>query len=201
MAFGTDPAALGGEIGAEPGSPSGSLGGGYSGMDFGLGDSGERVLDIPAGMVPPTGFAFDRPGLFDLGARLQDPRTAGVTLAGLLTAGAPMGFGTLAMAAQALNDRYFGGRARADVDQNIGGPGGSFEEMLRAVGSPDLERLLAGFRGLPGAFEAASPATPPVTALPLLMAPAAPSLPPLAPQLSGASFGGAPGLGAGFNLF
>lgn len=201
MAPETDPAALGGEIGAAPGSPSGSLGGNYSGMDFGLADSGERMLDIPAGMVPPTGFAFDRPGLFDLGARLQDPRTAGPTLAGLLSVGAPIGIGTLAMAAQAINDRYFGGQARANVDQNVGGPGGSFEEMLRAVGSPDLERLLAGFRGLPGAPEAAGATTPPVTALPLLAAPAVPSLPPLAPQMLGTSFGGAPSLGAGFNLF
>ena len=176
-------------LGYDPGL--GTEGGSAIGIADALDRFGGELPSLPAGMP-------GLPGLFDIEGRLQDPRTAGPTIVGLLGGSA---FGGLATISQMINDRYFGGMARADVDQNVGGPGGSFEEMLRAVGSPDLERLLAGFRGLPGASEAEGAATPANTALPLLTAPAALFLPPLAPQMSGASFGGMPSFGAGFNLF
>lgn len=118
-------------------------------------DAARAKGENPFADVGPRSDAIDFfKDLFDFGKlvptekgipALTDKKTAGPSLVGLL---GPSGWGALAAASQKINDAYFGGEARADVNHGVGGPSdqgmngsglggqGSYENFLQGASAP-----------------------------------------------------------------
>lgn len=92
--------------------------------------SGDSFLDRVVNALTPDLKGWSDP-LGKIGNTFMDPKTAGPAIAGLF-GGTP--FGGIAMGMQALNDRYAGGQARADVDQ---GKYDKNESGMGLAASPD----------------------------------------------------------------
>lgn len=127
-------------LGSDPGADT------ASGMqEGGFGSADER-----------GGFPASTPSAFDFVGRLENPQTAGPTLAGALGG---FGLGALASLMQGINDRYYGGEARAfggtpstgEFQASIGPEGGVGGDVLAsALGTPTPSYLRPSVGAIPG---------------------------------------------------
>lgn len=146
--------AAGGEVrqhfedggGAEGGSPAGDTGGS---MGDTTGRDDAQVSDFgysaPDENAPPPEMETEKgpyshfQGVPVLGA-MEKSLTTGPGLVGFI-GGSPLG--AIAYGMEAINNAYYGGQARADVDHSAGGPGAAEPS---AVPSPQAPRPPGGFR-------------------------------------------------------
>lgn len=132
-------------LGSDPGAELNS-----STADFG-GPAGGYLESVssPTTSAPPSAFDFV--------GRLENQQTAGPTLAGALGG---LGLGALSALMQGINDRYYGGEARAfggtpstgEFQSSIGPEGGvaSGDTLAAALGSPTPSYLRPSVGMIPG---------------------------------------------------